>query len=187
LVDEATLVERCRGGDDLAWEALVRRFQGRIFAVAYHYLRDRDEARDMAQELFIRVYRRLHTFRGGRGILPWMISLTRNACIDRLRARRARPPAADVRLEDGPQIEDPGPGPEDASLTSARRRLLYRALDRMSEKNREIILLKEIQGLKLNEISALLALPVGTVKSRAHRARIELATKLRVLDPSYGS
>ena len=77
LVDVATLVQRCCGGDDLAWEALVRRFHGRIFAVAYHYLRDADEARDMAQEVFVRLYRRLNTYRGGDRFEPWLVRLAR--------------------------------------------------------------------------------------------------------------
>ena len=72
-------------------------------------------------------------------------------------------------------------------MAESRKRLLYRALDRMNERNREMILLKEIQGLKLEEISDLLKLPIGTVKSRSNRARLELASKLRLLDPSYGA
>jgi RNA polymerase sigma-70 factor (ECF subfamily) len=104
-----------------------------------------------------------------------------------LRKRKARPPASDLRVEDGPQIASDGLSPEEAATRASRRRLLYRALNRLSERNREIILLKEIQGLKIEEISKLLALPEGTVKSRASRARIELAAQVRGLDASYGT
>jgi RNA polymerase sigma-70 factor (ECF subfamily) len=187
LLDVASLVERCRTGDALAWEALVRRCHGRVYGLAYHYLRDAEEARDMAQEIFVRVYEHLSSYRSEDRFLPWMVRVARNACIDRIRKRKARPPASDVRLEDGPQLAAAGPSPEDSSESAARKRLLYRALDQLSDKNREIILLKEIQGLKVEEISELLALPVGTVKSRASRARIELATRVRGLDPSYGT
>ena len=90
LTDVSTLLERCRQGDDLAWEALVRRYQGRVYSVAYHYMRNADEARDMAQEIFIRIYERLNTFQGGAGFLSWMLSLSRNACVDRLRRKAAR-------------------------------------------------------------------------------------------------
>jgi RNA polymerase sigma-70 factor (ECF subfamily) len=186
-VEDATLVDRCRGGDALAWEALVRRYQGRIYSVAFHYLRDREEARDMAQEAFIRVYERLESFRGGDSFLPWMIRLTRNACIDRLRQRKARPPARDLPVEEGPALPDAGPGPEEEALEASRRRLLYRALDQVSEHHREMILLKDIQGLKLEEIARLLSLPLGTVKSRSMRARLELAERVRGLDPSFGA
>jgi RNA polymerase sigma-70 factor (ECF subfamily) len=181
------LLERCRAGDALAWEALVRGYQGRVYAVAYNYMREREEARDVAQEVFIKVYKQLHTLQGGEMLLPWLIRMTRNACIDRLRRLKARPPASDVRVEDGPQIAATGRSPEERSSEEARRRLLYRALDGMSDKNREIIMLKEIHGLKLEEISSLLALPLGTVKSRSNRARLDLAMRVRHLDPSYGA
>lgn len=186
MADLTTLLERCRQGDDLAWEALIRRYEKRVYAVAYHYVKSYDEARDMAQEVFIRVYRQLHTFRGGEDMLPWLVRLTRNLCIDRLRALKARPPAEDVRVEAGAPLAGGEPSPEESAMGEARKRMLYRALDRLSEKNREIILLKEIQGLKIEEIAEMLALPVGTIKSRSSRARIELAAKLRALDPSYG-
>lgn len=186
MLDVATLVQRCRHGDDLAWEALVRRYHGRIFAVAYHYLRNADEARDMAQEIFIRVYEQLPSFRSGDRLVPWMVRLARNAAIDRLRREKARPPRQDVPVEGGIPITAGGPTPEESSVEKSRRELLYRAMDGMSEKNREILLLKEIQGLKVEEISKMLRLPTGTIKSRASRARVELAARVRRLDPSYG-
>jgi RNA polymerase sigma-70 factor (ECF subfamily) len=186
LLDLETLLDRCRRGDDLAWEALVRRYTGRVYAVAFHYMRNVEEARDMAQEIFIRIYKQIATFEDDRRFLPWMLSLSRNACIDRLRRIKARPPASDLRVEDGPQIATADSDPEENAHLAGRKALLYRALDRMSEKNREIIMLKDIQGLKLDEISSLLALPLGTVKSRSNRARLELASAVRHLDPSYG-
>jgi len=186
LLDVATLVQRCRHGDDLAWEALVRRYHGRVYAVAYHYLRERDEARDMAQEIFIRIYEQLPSFSSDDRFVPWMIRLARNATIDRLRRQKARPPRSDVEVEGALPLPATGPSPEEASLEGSRRRLLYRAMDGMNEKSREILLLKEIQGLKIEEISRMLAVPVGTIKSRASRARIELASRVRHLDPSYG-
>jgi RNA polymerase sigma-70 factor (ECF subfamily) len=186
-VEIAQLVDRCRRGDGLAWEMLVRRTHGRVFAVAYHYLRNADEARDMTQEVFVRIYERLGRFDADDRFLPWLVSIARNACIDRLRRIRARPPASDVRVEDGPPIESAGLGPEEAAAHEQRRRLLYRAMDQMSERSREILLLKEIQGLKVEEIAKLLTLPVGTIKSRASRARLELASRVRALDGSYGA
>ena len=98
-----------------------------------------------------------------------------------------RPPASDVPVEDGLQLHAAGPSPEDAWVADARKRLVYRALDRMSEQNREMILLKEIQGLNLNEIAQLLGVPIGTVKSRSSRARLELARRVVELDSSYGA
>jgi RNA polymerase sigma-70 factor (ECF subfamily) len=187
LVDLAELVERCRSGDELAWEAFVRRFQGQVFSVAIHYLRNHEEARDAAQEIFVRVYERLASFRSGENLLPWIIQIGRNACIDRIRRRQARPPASDLPVEDGFPIRDEAPDPEQDAIAGSRRRMLYAALGRISEQHREMILLKEIQCLKLEEIADLLGVPVGTVKSRSMRARIELATVVRGMDPSYGA
>lgn len=164
----------------------MRRYQSRVFAVTYRYLRNAEEARDAAQDVFIRVYRRLSTFDGGESFLPWLLQLTRNACIDRLRRAKARPAEADSLALPAAEIADTAPGPEASSEAESRKRLLYRALDRMSEPHREIILLKEIQGLKLEELSRMLGLPIGTVKSRSSRARIELAAMLQSLDASYG-
>ena len=186
-MDLDLLLARCRHGDDLAWEALVRQYQGRVYAVAYHFMRDREEARDAAQEIFIKIYRGLGTMREGDRFLPWMLRLARNCCIDRLRRLKVRTPAAAVPVEEAPQITAGDPSPEDASLEEARHGLLYRAIARLGEKNREMILLREIQELKLEEIAEMLALPLGTVKSRSHRARLALAKAVRVLDPSYGA
>ena len=164
----------------------MRRFQGRIYGLAFHYMRNAEEAHDMAQEIFIQIYRKLDSFKDEENLLPWMLRLGRNRCIDRLRRLKTRPPASDVRVEEAPEITDSRPGPEEEFVAGGRRQLLYRALDEMSETNREMILLKDIQGLELSEISRMLRLPLGTVKSRSHRARLELATKVRALDPSYG-
>jgi RNA polymerase sigma-70 factor, ECF subfamily len=186
LADVESIVERCRRGDALAWEALVREYQSRIFAVAHHYLRDAEEARDLAQEVFIKVYRNLDGFTGG-GFLPWLLRLARNCAIDRLRRRKARPPASDLAVEEGVQVADDRPGADEVWLADARKRLVHRALGGMSEQNREIILLKEIQGLQIKEIAEMLGLPIGTVKSRSNRARIELARRVLELDPGYGA
>lgn len=165
----------------------MRRYQGRVFAVSLHYMRDREEARDVSQDIFIRVYQRLETLREGDTFLPWLLRLSRNACIDRLRRLKVRTPAIAVPVEVAAvTVPASGPTPEEASLAGARSALLYRALDELSEGNREMILLKDIQELKLEEISKMLALPLGTVKSRTHRARLELAKAVRQLDPSFG-
>lgn len=180
------LVERCRGGDALAWEALVRRCQSRVFAVAFQYLHDREEAADLSQEVFVKVYRKLDGFHG-ETFLPWLLRLTRNAAIDRLRRIKARPPAEDLPVEDAHDLASPGEDPEARSAREQRAGLVHRALAGMDEKSREIIVLKEIQGLEIKEIAEMLGKPVGTVKSRSHRARIELARAVIALDPTFES
>ena len=187
MLDVATLLERCRQGDDLAWEALVRRFQTRVYAVACHYMRNAEEARDVAQEIFVRIYERLGSFHGDQAFLPWMLRLSRNVCIDTLRRQKARPRASDVVIDETVQIASTAPTPEQTSAARSARDLLYRAMDRMTDSDREILMLKEIQGLKVEEIADLLKIPTGTVKSRCNRARLDLATRVRRLDPSYGA
>ena len=188
MAEIAALVARCKRGDELAWEALVRQYQSRVYSVALHYTRDAEEARDVAQDVFVRIYRKLDTFdSAAEEFLPWLLSVARNACIDRLRRRKVRPLAHSVPVEDQPGLPDSTPSPEQAMLAASRRRLLYRALAGVSDVNREIILLREIQGLDLRQISEILSVPIGTVKSRSVRARIELARSVLALDPSYGA
>src|ERR1700757_3532066 len=79
VLDVAIILERCRQGDDLAWEALVRLYQARVYAVACHYMRNSEDARDVAQEVFVRIYERLDSFHGDQAFLPWMLKLARNA------------------------------------------------------------------------------------------------------------
>ncbi len=180
-MDLSIVLERCRGGDELAWEFLVRHYQARIYGIAYHYVGNAEDARDLAQESFIRLYQNLALCPGEEGFLPWMIRITRNACIDHLRRRRARPPAQDIAADEMPNLRSTGGDPEQLYAADSRKRLIYGALREMTAINREIILLKDIQGLALEEIASMLDIPLGTVKSRSNRARIELAQKLTLL------
>ena len=177
--DLDTLLTRCRGGDALAWEALVRRFEARIYGFALHYMRDREEAKDVAQEIFVKMYQGLDGMRDARTYLPWMLRLARNCCIDRIRSRNAR-----VRELDGAAVSEPvstDASPEETMIASARRALLYRALDTLTGANREIVVLKDLEQLPLSAISTRLGLPLGTVKSRSNRARVELAKAMRAM------
>jgi len=174
-LDPAELLQRCLAGDELAWEALVRTHQARVYGIAYAYTGDADDARDLAQEIFVRVFRKLDTCPDPGCFLPWLIRVARNAAVDHLRRRKARPPARDIPADEMLTLAASGPSPEEELNAESRRRLVYRALQKLSEINREIILLKDIQGLALEEISAMLNVPLGTVKSRTNRARLELA------------
>lgn len=182
-----TLVARCRQGDEIAWEALVRRIQGRIFALCIHYLRDREEAREVAQETLIRIYRGLPGFDARGSFLAWSVRIARNCCFDRFRLLGKTPTAGAEPVEDPTRGVEPVEPRESVADRHARHDLLHKALDRMSGINREMILLKEIQGLSQQEIADLLSIPLGTVKARTNRARQELAHRVLELDPSYGA
>lgn len=174
-MDQAQLLQRCQAGDELAWEVLVRTHQGRVCAIAWHYLGDQDEALDLAQDVFVRVYRGLDACADPDRFEHWLTRMVRNACIDQLRRRKARPPRQDVPADEMTSLSAGAPDPEQQWLNTSRQKLVHRALQRLSDINREIIVLKDIQGLPLEEIAGMLELPLGTVKSRSSRARVELA------------
>lgn len=175
------ILESCRAGDELAWEMLVRRYQSRVYGIACTYVGDSDDARDLAQEIFVRIYRHLDGCKDAERFLPWLIRISRNACIDHLRRRKARPPARDIPAESALRLVAPGETPDEEYVRKERLRIVETALQRLSDINREIILLKDMQGLPLDDIAGLLDLPIGTVKSRSSRARIELAKAVQTL------
>ena len=111
------LLERCRLGDELAWEALVRRFQARVYGVAYHYTGRAQDAQDVAQDVFVHVYRSLDCGVDAEHFLAWLVRLSRNASIDHLRRRKARPPASDIDAQEIPYLATsvPNPGPIQAT------------------------------------------------------------------------
>jgi len=181
-MDPKELVKRCQIGDELAWEVLVRQYQGQVCAIAYGYVGEQDEARDLAQDIFVRVYEKLASCEDPERFQYWLTRIARNACIDHLRRRKARPPRQDIPAEEMTSLSDGRSNPEENWVRSSRQKLVYRALQSLSEINREIILLKDIQDLPLDEIATMLGLPVGTVKSRSSRARVELAQVITSLD-----
>ncbi|MFO7655046.1 MAG: sigma-70 family RNA polymerase sigma factor [Candidatus Krumholzibacteriia bacterium] len=183
----AELLQRCRDGDELAWEALVREHQARVYAVALGYTGAVDEARDLAQEIFVRVFRKLHTCEDPDRFVSWLLRIARNAGIDHLRRRRARPPRQDIPAEEMVDLVHRGPDPEEEFLRDRRKRLVLRALQTLSKINKEIVLLKDIQGLPLEEIARILDLPLGTVKSRSSRARVELARAVLAMQQGGGT
>ena len=192
-LDLAPLVAQCRAGDPLAWEAFVRRFQGRIYGLACTYVRDRDEAADLAQEIFIRLFetrarwpaRRSATREGGAPeaeFVPWMFQVARNRAVDFLRRRNVRRPAVSVPADEAaPMLADPGEDPEALAIRRSRRERFRAGLARLSAISREILLLRDVQGLSVREVAAALDVPAGTVKSRASRARAELAEQVLAL------
>jgi len=172
------LLQRCQEGDELAWEFLVRRYQARIHGLAYHFVGHPEEARDLAQEIFVRIYRRLDTCRDPERFESWMLQIGRNACLDFLRRRKARPPVHDIPVDEVYDLADEREGADASAQSESRKRLVHRALQALSEVNREILLLKDIQGLSFEEIASMLKVPVGTVKSRSSRARLALAKQI---------
>ena len=182
MVDLAELLKRCQAGDELAWEGFVRRFQGRIYAIAYSYAGNPDAARDLAQDIFVRLYGTRRQWAPADMFVPWLVKTSRNLAVDFLRRRRARTVATEVGLDEVADIARPGDNPEEQVHASRRRSLIWNALGKLTAISRETIILRDIHGLSLEEVAAALRIPLGTAKSRTSRARVELAQQVLAMN-----
>ena len=180
------LIWQCRQGDGRAWEQLVQRHQDRILNLAYQFIGNREEAQDLAQEIFVRLYIRLDKYDASRTFRTWFNSLARNLCIDHYRRRKKAPLVAPTPVDEMRGLATGGPAPDRGLVRRERRELLMHALDALSEISREAIVLKDLQEMTLAEISQTLGLSIGTVKSRVFRARIELGRAILKLQAAPG-
>ena len=177
--EDAKYVAIARSGDMEAFEVLVKKYEGKVFNVAYHMLQNREDAADAAQEVFLRVFRSLTDFRGGSKFSTWLFRITNNVCLDFLR-KRSR---GDLSLDadngkndaDAPAKEIPADCDVETIVESAEfRGLVQKAVNDLPVRHRAMIVMRDMQGLSYTEISKLLGLPEGTVKSRINRARKNL-------------
>jgi RNA polymerase sigma-70 factor (ECF subfamily) len=177
--DEKALVERCRKGDDDAWRDLVDRFGPRVYAIAYHFTLKREDAEELSQEIFLKLFENLDRYDGGFPLVAWVLSVSRNLCIDRYR-RRKREKSFRFVTDDAvaPMLRSKDDPAADA-LKNERTKILFSALAEIPEDLAEILVLRDLDGLAYEEIGLALELPDGTVKSRLFRARTEVAKKIR--------
>src|ERR671913_1401394 len=177
-----TLIQRCLGGDQTAWEDIVRQHRRKVFNIAYKFTGRHDEAEDLTQDIFLKIFKSLHTFDRRANFQTWLVSVSRNLCIDHYRSVRKERETIDRDVDAGalsPQSSDAGPI---AALEQRDRVLLLRqALAALPETLRTAVLLRDIQELSYQEIADKLRLPEGTVKSRINRGRTELARQIRKL------
>jgi RNA polymerase sigma factor (sigma-70 family) len=176
------LIQRCLKGDQAAWEAIVRQHWRKVFNVAYKFVAKHEEAEDLTQEIFLKVFKSLDTFDRRANFQTWLISVSRNLCIDHYRSVRKERETID-RAVDTTDIApaSPEPGPIAALEQRDRVVLLRQALAALPETLRTAVLLRDIQELSYQEIADQLKLPEGTVKSRINRGRTELARQIRKL------
>lgn len=176
--DDSELIGRCRAGDLSAFEPLVEKYRQRVWRLAYQILRDREEASDVAQEAFVRVYQSLPAFRGQSAFYTWMFRIVVNLATDRQRQRGAR--ARALGGEPVPEEEwegsvaDPTADPAGLAARAEQREKIRRALDSLPLNYRTIIMLSDVEGLTYREIAQVLRIPMGTVMSRLHNARKRL-------------
>jgi len=181
---DGQIVERCLSGQDAAWEELVKLHTRRVYSICYRFTNSDSEAQDLTQDVFLRVFKNLKSFRSGEGLfVVWLTRLTRNLLIDHYRR---------TRMERATEsIDDQGPALEETTAMMARTEgmlagreaseVLQAALQKLSPDLRETVILRDLEELEYREIAQVLNVPEGTVKSRLNRGRAELARTLRRL------
>lgn len=182
LDQDASLVERCLGGEDSAWEDLLRAHSKRVYAICYRFTGGEGEAQDITQEVFLRVFQSLRSFRAGEGSFTvWLSRLTRNLLIDHYRRGKMQ------RLSDSIDgqitvLEERSPAlSRTDSLVTSREasEMVQAALQKLSPELREAVILRDLEEMEYKDIADVLKVPEGTVKSRINRGRAELARVLK--------
>ncbi|MBI5367470.1 MAG: sigma-70 family RNA polymerase sigma factor [Planctomycetes bacterium] len=182
------LVRRCKGRDSQAFNELVLKYQDRIYNAVYRMVGDASLAYDLCQETFLKAYGALDDFEERSAFFTWLYRIAINLCLSHRRSRRrshevlvGAPGSSDddeARPLDPP---DPGPGPTAALEESDRDRQIHAAIQSLEAEFRSALVLRDIEGLSYEEIAAALKVPIGTVRSRIHRAREELKVRLKHL------
>lgn len=173
-MSDKELVERIKKGDNAAFDALVNNYAKKIINTAYALLYDAEEAQDAAQEVFIKVYKNIHSFRGDSTVSTWIYRITRNVCCDILRKKKnTNVISLDFENEEGLKNEpaDTAPTPVEVAETNERDEFLRKCIAALDETHKTVITLYDMEGLSYEEIAEVMKCPVGTVKSRIYRAR----------------
>jgi RNA polymerase sigma-70 factor (ECF subfamily) len=182
--DDLTLVKRVRGGDQRAFKLLVERYQRKVYAVALGMLKDKEEAMDVSQEAFVKVYKYLDHFKGDSSFYTWLYRITVNICIDVMRRKGASggeteefDESVDTDLSEariGALGSRLGTNPQKSALRRELAEKIQEALAAIPEKHRAILLLREIEGMSYEDLSRTLDIPKGTVMSRLFHARAKV-------------
>jgi len=183
LSQDQSLVGRCLGGDETAWEELVRVHTRQVYGLCFRFTNSSSEAQDLTQEVFLRVFRTIKSFRSTEGsFTTWLSRVTRNLLIDHYRRSRQER-VTDSIEEQLPVLEEEGASasirPDHQLAGREASEILQATLQKLSPDLREAVILRDLQELEYREIADVLAIPEGTVKSRINRGRAELARLLR--------
>lgn len=180
LSSDNKLVERCLQGDDSAWESVVTSYGKRIYNMSYRYTNRMDEAEDLTQEILIRVYQNLKSYRAESGAFQnWILRVARNLIIDHYRQVRRYPQTGgSEELETMNVSDDRIPNPQRAAEQGEASRFLQDGLQSLPPELKEAIILRDLEGMAYSDMAELLNVPEGTVKSRINRGRLELARLL---------
>jgi RNA polymerase sigma-70 factor (ECF subfamily) len=187
---DRVLVRRMKAGDERAFEELVRLYQNRIFGLMLRMIGNRQEAEDLAQEVFMTVHRAIASYRGDGRFYTWLYRIASNTCKNRIKYLRGRNFHRSVPVEDAPDAQGPsaGPsvalqsqiaGPEAMAEGTRLQTAIQRELALLEPEHRLLIILRDVQGLSYQEILQTTGLQEGTLKSRLHRARVALKDRLK--------
>ena len=176
------LIQRCLGGDQTAWEDIVRQYRRKVFNIAYKFTGRHDEAEDLTQDVFLKIFKSLHTFDRRANFQTWLVSVSRNLCIDHYRSVRKERETIDRDVDAG-ELTPSAPGQNAYQALEQRDRveLVRKAMSELAPSLRTAVMLRDIQELSYQEIADHLQLPEGTVKSRINRGRTELARQVQRL------
>ena len=189
MEQDTELVKRCLAADAVAWEALLQTHTRRIYNLCYRFTGRPAESEDLTQEVFIKVFQTLRTFDAAQGTFgTWLSRVARNHLVDHY--RRTKKDRITSSLDDELATIEAKPGPAGEPVAEVesreRRELLQRGLERLSPDLREAVVLRDLQDLDYDEIAQVLGVPVGTVKSRINRGRLELARVLKRMEQMKG-
>jgi RNA polymerase sigma-70 factor (ECF subfamily) len=184
-IDQA-LVEQVQRGDKQAFDVLVLKYQNKIIQLVNRYVHDSDEARDVAQEAFIKAYRAIGRFRGDSAFYTWLYRIAINTAKNYLVASGRRPPRSDIDAQDAEQYEGATglkeyATPERLLMKDEIQQAIATAIDELPDDLRTAITLRELEGLSYEEIAQTMECPIGTVRSRIFRARDAIDTRLKPL------
>ena len=187
---DSEIIEHARRGDPLAWEKLVIRYSKRIYNLCYRFVERADQAEDLTQDVFIKVFRNLNQYKPETGsFVTWLVSVSRNLLIDHYRqSKDERATVSASADEDEEQslletLQASTPSPEAEMDRLEKVATLRKCLSKLSPELREAVILRDIEELSYQEIGAILRIPDGTVKSRINRGRVELARYLQKFRP----
>ena len=169
-LDDAGIVSRVCAGDMAAFEELVRRYRNDVFSLSMHFVRSREDAWDISQEVFIKAHRSLAGFRGEASLRTWLLRITANQCKDFLKKRRLSTVPLDETMETLPSA-DVRPGPDRQVEAEEVGKAIKDALDALPFKHRSAFILRELEGLSYQEMAEAMGCNIGTVMSRLHHAR----------------
>jgi len=168
------LITQTLDGQTAAFGILVRKYQDRLFNSMVHLLRNPSDAEDVVQDAFLQALRKLDTFQGNSQFYTWLFRIARNTAISKLRRKKPTVSLDSTASEQRLDFPDDGPRPSTEMERRERQTVLMRAMDQLSSEHREILILREMEEQNYETISEILDLPVGTVRSRLHRARSQL-------------